>query len=225
MKRFAAVMRRAAAGHPAAAARRLWQRRRPEPTRRGRADAAVPYRVAASASETADTWTLELEPRRTGRLPPFAPGQFTMLYAFGVGEVPISVSGDPTRPGRSCTPCAPSARSPTAICARAARATCSACAGRSAPRGRSTRREGGDVVVVAGGIGLAPLRPAIHHAARAPRALRRAWSLLYGGPLARRAALPDELERWRGAARPRGRGHRRRRRRRLARRASASSPS
>ena len=28
------------------------------------------------------------------RSPDFAPGQFAMLYAFGIGEVPISVSGD-----------------------------------------------------------------------------------------------------------------------------------
>jgi hypothetical protein len=29
---------------------------------------------------------------------PFRPGQFNMLYVFGVGEVPISISGDPDRP-------------------------------------------------------------------------------------------------------------------------------
>ena len=39
----------------------------------------------------------------------FAPGQFTMLYAFGVGEVPISISGDPAA-DRSCTPSARSGR-------------------------------------------------------------------------------------------------------------------
>ena len=32
-------------------------------------------------------------------MPDFAPGQFAMLYAFGVGEAPISVSGDLTCPG------------------------------------------------------------------------------------------------------------------------------
>ena len=43
--------------------------------------------------------TLELE-SLDGEGLPFAPGQFTMLQAFGVGEVPISISGDPGRPGR-----------------------------------------------------------------------------------------------------------------------------
>ena len=30
--------------------------------------------------------------------PGFTPGQFSMLYDFGVGELPISISGDPERP-------------------------------------------------------------------------------------------------------------------------------
>src|SRR5262245_6592559 len=53
----------------------------------------VPFRVTKRRRETADTWTLELEP--VGG-PPIVtqPGQFTMLYAFGVGEVPISVPYD-----------------------------------------------------------------------------------------------------------------------------------
>src|SRR6185295_7093619 len=59
--------------------------------------APLPYRVRRRIRETGDTWTLELDP--VGRGVELRPGQFTMLYAFGVGEVPISVSGDLTRPG------------------------------------------------------------------------------------------------------------------------------
>ena len=59
----------------------------------------MPFRGAPrSGQETADTWTLELAPAGDGELA-FAPGQFTMLSAFGAGEVPISISGDPERPG------------------------------------------------------------------------------------------------------------------------------
>ena len=54
--------------------------------------APVPFRVARRRRETRDTWTLELEPVAGEPLRP-QPGQFTMLYAFGIGEVPISVSG------------------------------------------------------------------------------------------------------------------------------------
>ena len=53
----------------------------------------VAYRVVSRAPETADTWTLLLEPLGDPVVP--APGQFNMLYAFGVGEVPISTSASP----------------------------------------------------------------------------------------------------------------------------------
>ena len=62
------------------------------------ADIPERFRVTGTHRETADTWTLELESVGGEELE-FAPGQFTMLYAFGAGEVPISVSGDPRRPG------------------------------------------------------------------------------------------------------------------------------
>ena len=65
-----------------------------------RPDAApVPFaRRGSVARETADTFTLSSAPARAQPFP-FAPGQFNMLYAFGVGEVPISISGDPAAPG------------------------------------------------------------------------------------------------------------------------------
>src|SRR5450631_3145875 len=50
------------------------------------------YRVGRVRRELADTTTLELAPL-TGTRPNFEPGQFNMLYAFGVGEVAISISG------------------------------------------------------------------------------------------------------------------------------------
>jgi anaerobic sulfite reductase subunit B len=82
----------------------------------------TPFRVAHKRQETHDTWTLELVPASapTDR---FAPGQFAMLYAFGAGEVPISVSGD--------------VREPPVHTIRAVGAVTEAlCAGRSARRGR-----------------------------------------------------------------------------------------
>src|SRR5271157_3722846 len=57
-----------------------------------------PCRVQRVRQETSDTFTLELEPESRSRDLAFAPGQFNMLYAFGVGEVPISISGDPAKP-------------------------------------------------------------------------------------------------------------------------------
>jgi len=42
-------------------------------------------RVAATRRETADTWTLELEPPPGEDTWAYRPGQFNMLYAFGIG--------------------------------------------------------------------------------------------------------------------------------------------
>ena len=59
------------------------------------AEVPASYRVTERTRETADTWTLRLEPANGHAAARFAPGQFAMLYAFGAGEVPISVSATP----------------------------------------------------------------------------------------------------------------------------------
>ena len=57
----------------------------------------IPYRVERSLQETHDTVTIELVPAAGNAPPLYRPGQFNMLYVFGVGEVPISISGDSGR--------------------------------------------------------------------------------------------------------------------------------
>src|ERR1035437_10325636 len=138
----------------------------------------VPFTVAGKRQDTSDTWTLELHPRAGARLA-FAPGQFTMLSAFGTGEVPISISGDPGAGG----PLVHTVRS----VGLATQAICDALPGEvlsvRGPFGRPwpvEELEGADVVVVAGGIGLAPLRPAIL-AMLARRERYGRLLLLYGG--------------------------------------------
>jgi anaerobic sulfite reductase subunit B len=134
-----------------------------------------PFRVAARRRETYDTWTLELAPVHGGALDT-SPGQFTMIYAFGVGEVPISVSGQPggalVHTVRAVGPVT------EAICSAEPGATL----GIRGPLGNSWPIEaaaGSDVVVVAGGIGLAPLRPVLYRAL-ASRAAYGRVVLLYG---------------------------------------------
>ncbi len=83
------------------------------------------------------------------------------------------------RAGRSCTPCAPSARSREAICA----ARPGAVLGVRGPFGNAwpvDEAVGGDLVIVAGGIGLAPLRGASTHALGGAAATSARSSLLYG---------------------------------------------
>lgn len=156
-----------------------------------------PHRVVSRRQELSDTWTLELEPADGGgSLAPFAPGQFAMLYAFGAGEVPISVSG-----GTDGGPLVHTVRAVGAT----TRAICAAQPGdQLGARGPFGNRwplaaaEGGDVVIVSGGIGLAPLRPAIEHLA-AKRDAYGAVSLLHGARSPDEMLYPEELERWRAA--------------------------
>src|SRR5689334_11095736 len=58
----------------------------------------APYRIERMSNETHDTFTIELEPLNGGGLC-FAPGQFNMLYMFGIGESAISISGDSEKDG------------------------------------------------------------------------------------------------------------------------------
>lgn len=55
-------------------------------------DLPVPHLVTGVRRETADTVSITLAPAGAEALEPFAPGQFAMVYAFGVGEIPVSVS-------------------------------------------------------------------------------------------------------------------------------------
>ena len=154
------------------------------------------HRVVSRRRETADTWTLALESLPGQKLPLFAPGQFGMLYAFGVGEVPISVSGantalDPLR----CTVRAVGSVS-SALCATAP----GDLVGLRGPYGSTwplAQAVAGDVVIVAGGLGLAPLRPAIHHLLAHRNEYERVI-VCYGGRTAAEMLFVPELEEWRG---------------------------
>jgi NAD(P)H-flavin reductase len=159
----------------------------------GRAMVPEPFAIRARRRETADTWTLELQPP-DGEGLRFEPGQFTMLSAFGTGEVPISISGNPEDPG-------PLVHTVRAV-GLATRAICAAQEGTvlgvRGPFGRPwpvAEIEGGDVLVVAGGIGLAPLRPAILELlARRERYGRLV--LLYGGRAPDQLLYASELSEW-----------------------------
>jgi NAD(P)H-flavin reductase len=153
------------------------------------------FRVTATRRESYDTFTLDLVPADGGAPIAFAPGQFNMLYAPGVGEVPISISGDPGEPGVLVH----TLRRVGAVTAAFGRLGRGALVGVRGPYGTSwpvARAAGRDVVLVAGGIGLAPLRPALY-ALLARRAEYRRVVLLYGARTPRDLLFRRELERWR----------------------------
>lgn len=153
-----------------------------------------PFRVAGRRQDTADTWTLTLEPIGDGFT--VAPGQFVMVYAFGIGEVPISVSGPPEHSGE---PVVLTVRAVGAVTSAICASEPDAVLGLRGPFGNSWPVEsaaGGDVIVVAGGIGLAPLRPVVLHAL-AHRSAYDAVSVLYGARTPQDLLYTDELEAWR----------------------------
>jgi NAD(P)H-flavin reductase len=156
------------------------------------ADAPAAYRVAERHRETRDTWTLRLEPEDGAGLPPFAPGQFAMLYAFGAGEAPISISAIEddalVHTVRAVGPVT------TALCAAQPgdRLGVRGPFGTAWPLGEVA---GHDVVVIAGGIGLPPLRPVIR-ALLADAGRDGTLSVLYGGRSPQELVYAAELEAW-----------------------------
>jgi NAD(P)H-flavin reductase len=151
-----------------------------------------PFRVTQRRRETSDTWTLALEPVAGEPLRP-APGQFTMLYAFGIGEVPISISGD------VCGPLVHTVRSVGAVSEAISASKRDAVLGVRGPFGNAwpvDAAAGGDAVVVAGGIGLAPLRPVVYELLRRRSEFGEAV-LLYGSRTPSDLLYTRELERWR----------------------------
>jgi anaerobic sulfite reductase subunit B len=155
-----------------------------------------PFVVAAREQDTVDTWTLTLE-ALDGEIPVLAPGQFVMVYVFGIGEVPISVSGPAGRPG----PVVLTVRSVGAVTAAVCGSEPGAVLGLRGPFGNSWPIEdaaGGDVVVVAGGIGLAPLRSLVLTTVER-RAEYGEVSLLYGARTPGDLLYTRQLDEWRDA--------------------------
>lgn len=154
------------------------------------------FEVERIRRETPDAFTLTLRPAESGSLFPFAPGQFNMLYRFGVGEVPISISGDPAKVERLVH----TIRAVGAVTRGLASLRPGEAVGVRGPFGRGWPMEearGKDVVIVAGGIGIAPLRPAIYELLRRRQQYGRVV-LLYGARTPRDLLYRQELERWRG---------------------------
>jgi NAD(P)H-flavin reductase len=155
----------------------------------------VPYRILRVRRETKDTFTFELH-SVTGERFPFAPGQFNMLYLFGVGEVPISISGDPAHPEVLVHTVRVVGTVTKALC----RLKRGDILGVRGPFGSSwpvAEAVGDDIVIVAGGVGLAPLRPAIYHLLNHRGDYGRV-ALLYGARTPGDMLYTDELVEWRG---------------------------
>jgi len=152
------------------------------------------FRVLRVRHETDDTFTLELGPLAGNGDFKFVAGQFNMLYVFGVGEIPVSISGDPGEPERLVH----TTRAVGNVTKAMRRLKRGDTVGVRGPFGSNwpvREAHGSDVVIVAGGIGLAPLRPALCQLA-AQRERYGRVVLLYGTRSPSDILFEQDLEHW-----------------------------
>jgi NAD(P)H-flavin reductase len=117
------------------------------------------YKVIARRDENSDTSTLTLVAPEQ-RLPGFRPGQFMMVYARGVGEIPLSISGDPTGTDQTVVH---TVRAVGAVSRALREASVGDVVGIRGPFGTGWNLDSAkdDLIVVAGGVGLAAVRAAV----------------------------------------------------------------
>lgn len=153
----------------------------------------VPLRVAEAIRETANSVTLLLERPDHSLVGAPAPGQFNMLYPFGLGEAAISLSSD------RADMLVHTVRGVGAVSEGIGRLRPGDVLGVRGPFGVGwpmAQARGKDVVLVAGGIGLAPLRSAIHAVLRDRAAFGRLF-IAYGARTPRERLFVAELDAWR----------------------------
>ena len=148
--------------------------------------------------ETHDIITIELKPSKSYTKFPFSAGQFNMLYVFGVGEAPISISGDPSKPDILKH----TIRSVGTVTKAMHKLKKGDILGLRGPFGSHWPLEesiGKDIVIAAGGIGLAPLRPALYQLISQREKYGRIVLLMVQG--CRRTCFYKELEQWKALRR------------------------
>jgi len=156
--------------------------------------APVPYRVRSRVVESPDSATLCLAPVGEAVRSP-QPGEFMMLYAFGVGEAAISISGDPTVTDGSITH---TIRAVGAVSRALHDAQPGTVVGVRGPFGTTwglAEAVGRDLVMVAGGVGLCPLRPAVL-GALAQRSQYGKVTLVVGARSRADFVFAAQLEKW-----------------------------
>ncbi|WP_440940917.1 FAD/NAD(P)-binding protein [Immundisolibacter sp.] len=157
----------------------------------------APWRITQRRQDTADVFTWIVAPLAEAGIS-CAPGQFNMVYAYGIGEVPISIAGVDGDGALQHT-----IRAVGSVTRALAGLAAGTVIGLRGPYGSAWPLEaaaGGDLVIVAGGLGLAPLRQAIVQVlAQRERygrvcilyGTRTPADVLYGGELAAWAAHRD----------------------------------
>jgi NAD(P)H-flavin reductase len=156
----------------------------------------APARIIGTRDENSNTrtFTTEFVDEGIAETYRFAPGQFNMLYVPGVGEAAFSVSSDPAEPRRV----EHTVRRVGSVTRCLWRINEGGVIGLRGPFGRGWPMEemrDRHVVIVAGGIGIAPLRPVVYALLHQPGYCKR-LVLLYGCRTPEDRVYADQLEQW-----------------------------
>jgi len=155
---------------------------------------ARPVTIKKVTWETDDTFTLQFDLGELGESYSFRPGQFNMLYVFGVGESAISISSDATKSKNLMH----TVRRVGVVTSALSQLKRGDTIGLRGPFGSFWPLDpaiGKDVIVAAGGIGLAPLRPLLYSLFRKRKSFGRII-LLYGARSPLDLLYRVELEEW-----------------------------
>jgi NAD(P)H-flavin reductase len=140
------------------------------------------------------TYDLAFEDPEVAESYRFLPGQFNMLYLPGYGEAAISISSDPAERG-VLSHTVREAGNVTQVLARCKEGDEIGIRGPFGTAWPLDVCRGQDVVLACGGIGLAPLRPAIYHILR-HRADYGRVILLYGARTAPDLLYTSQYDHW-----------------------------
>ncbi|MDR7484061.1 MAG: FAD/NAD(P)-binding protein [Armatimonadota bacterium] len=159
----------------------------------------VPHAAAITAvrpeAPGVATYTLQFRDPAIRGAYRFRPGQFNMLSLPGIGESAISISSDPLEPA-ALQHTVRVAGTVTQAIARLAPGDLIGVRGPYGTPWPVDRAMGQDLIIVAGGIGMAPLRPAIYHLIRHREQFGRIH-LLIGARTPDDLLYPQEYEAWR----------------------------
>ncbi len=154
-----------------------------------------PYRVVDKVDEVADITSLHVVPVDGGPLPSFRPAQVGMLGAFGVGEAAISISSPVTVTDHH----AYTIRRAGPISGALVDTPVGGVITVRAPFGQPWPMEDlttGTLLIIGGGLGIAPLRAAIEEAVERLLPDRRVV-VAYGAKQPDLLVYRDDLDRWR----------------------------
>lgn len=152
-------------------------------------------RVQSIKQETADTYTLELVRDNGEPFPDYTPGQYNVLHVPG-GQAPMAICIDPAEPGVLMHTIRAIGKTTRTLTGKRVGDE----VGVSGPYGCGwplTPAEGNDIVIICGGIGLAPVRPLLY-ALIQHRVRYGHITMVCGARTPEDILFRRELEAWRG---------------------------